>query len=502
MQNRDKESYTFEKALQKLKWQYLFNTALEAVLNFVIFWYFISGVLVLIFRQIGKSLSLFNYWILGGVAVGLLYVVFFSTKRMLDEKVFVATLDAENKAGGLLIAEAELDDSSWNNQNAKRFSVPVIKIDYSKKYVTCIVALLFSMTCFYVPVVNYKINEKKIDFTNKIAELDEQIRFLEKEGIITAEEKSVLEESIKRIDENSDKNAPGVSFEALDQLEDKLLKEASNDLKKRITDRELLNKLKSYAERAKAEEINREKSNEMLTQMMNMLRKEGLTEEQIGDLLKKTFGNQIMDKGFSPENVQNSAERLGEESMKQLNDIARLSEEMLRQKLISPALAQQIQNEAEKSRSKSKNNAIGENQENNLIIIPKNGQTGDVDEGKSGISDNSGKRDINEDSLKGNEKGQGVGQKTESGNVYTPMTFGDKTSDYNAKFKDQVLPEAKVESSVDTKVIGIGISSPENIKEIQKNESLEMEKRKNGNDNNSKTVLPKYRNAVKNYFSN
>ena len=82
------------------------------------------------------------------------------------------------------------------------------------------------------------------------------------------------------------------------------------------------------------------------------------------------------------------------------------------------------------------------------------------------------------------------------------MTFGDKTSDYNAKFKDQVLPEAKVESSVDTKVIGIGISSPENIKEIQKNESLEMEKRKNGNDNNSKIVLPKYRNAVKNYFSN
>ena len=74
--------------------------------------------------------------------------------------------------------------------------------------------------------------------------------------------------------------------------------------------------------------------------------------------------------------------------------------------------------------------------------------------------------------------------------------------DYNAKFKDQVLPEAKVESSVDTKVIGIGISSPENIKEIQKNESLEMEKRKNGNDNNSKIVLPKYRNAVKNYFSN
>ena len=84
----------------------------------------------------------------------------------------------------------------------------------------------------------------------------------------------------------------------------------------------------------------------------------------------------------------------------------------------------------------------------------------------------------------------------------TPMSYGDKASDHNTKYHDKVLPPVNPESVLGATTLGIGIADPEINKEKEKYSAGNIKHMdKVENTLSKKNILPKHRNAVKNYFT-
>ena len=495
--------YSGNEAVKKLHDRLFLNTALSAFLRFFTTLNLLAGILILILRQLQCfSSSVISAWIIAGLALSVIYGIYFAKSHDVSESACVAAIDAENSAGGLLMAENELSDKSWAFARKGLYSIPEINRNHSKEILLYLVAVAFAVTCCIVPLLNLRKADKKINLTNKMAEIQEKVELLEKQEIITPEEKKILEEELEKIAENSDKNAPGITFEALDQLNEKLCHEASTEIKKRISDNELLKKLEAFAKDAKQSEAAREgKANELLDQLKNLLRQSGMSEEQINDFLKQQFGGSTAENGVSQQQIEKYADQLGEQTREKLQEAAKIAAQMAEQKLIPPELAEQLSQEA--ANSQKSENQQGDNQnggeagnaESNLIAVPLN-QNG-LEQGNNSEQGNGANSPENGQQL----PTQGTAAIGRDLPIKTPLTFGDKTSDYNAKYHDEALPEVNAESVTGAVSVGIGISAPQTSTEHSKTKAAELNMNTNGNKSGNKTVLPKYRNTVRNYFS-
>lgn len=423
MSEKEKKLYSSEAALKKLRIGYLCTIIQKSFLSYGTFFLFITGLLVLVFKQVGWDFPFCGYWAAAGFLF--VYAFFRIRKEMPERKVFIATLDRANNVGGILMAEDELDDKSWSCEIGDGFVVPVIKKKCFPDLCVFFVALLFFVVCLKVPVIDVKKFDRRIDLSRKIAEIEEQVSLLEEEKIIDSEEKKEIEIALEKIEENSNKNDPGISFEALDLLQEKLCNEASKEISKRITDIELLKKLEDFAKKEKREK-----------------------------------------------------------ALEKIAKAAELSRKMAEQGLVSPKLTENLLKETEKLNSEGKmEEKKSEGQENNFIAVSEGSNSSGSDEDK-----------------KMGTNGKGGVSKDDAGE--TALTFGERASDYNGVFHNEVLPESNLESVSETEAAGIGVSAPEVINEMNKAGTIDIGNGKTATNYREKIVLPKYRNAVKNYFSN
>lgn len=505
--------YSSNEAVKKLHNKLFLQTAFLAFLRFFTAFSFFAGIIIIILRQLHYfSNSAIVLWIASGFVLSLIYGIYYASKHDVSEATCIAAIDAENSAGGLLMAENELSDHSWKFAKKSLYSIPEINTRCSRELLLCLVAIIFAVSCCLVPLINLRKTDRKINLTNKIAEIHEKVELLEEKEIITPEEKKLIEEELDKIVENSDKSAPGITFEALDQLNEKLCHEAASEVKKRISDNELLKKLEKFAREAKSSEAARQgKANELLDQLKNILRQSGMNENQINDFLNKHFGGSSADSGISQKQIEKYADQLGEQSREKLQEAAKIATQMAEQKLIPPELAEQLSQEAansQNSENQQNGNQSGNLQnetkgqgEGNLVAVPQN------PDGK-GEGNNEGNGQGQNGDQGGSSSGSGQPMPV-AGNggigkdvpMRTPLSFGDKTSDYNAKYHDEVLPETNTESVTDAVSVGIGISAPQTSSEVSKSKATEINMNATGNKSGNKTVLPKYRNTVKNYFS-
>ncbi len=545
--------FSAEEAIKKVRVNNFIQIWFLAFIRFLIYWSISFGVIILIFR-IFHFRSNFLLWYLSGIFFAILYAIDFALKNNASRETCIACIDAFNKAGGLLIAENETNDLRWKSVRNHFFEIPKSKKYYSKSHIYILFAsLLFVYACSYVPIINFRnvVESRRINLTNKVAEIKEQIKLLEQEDIIDKNERLTLESSLEDIVNNSDKESPGITFESLDQMADKLKHEAVNDMKKRINDLDILKRLENYAKDAKEAALESKKLKESLEKLKNQLRQAGLSEEQINDLLKQNFGNSNLTNGLNKELADSYSKSISKNIKQKIQQNSELVSKLMDSNLLDEATKQKIEQSLASSDSENKdyneNNSFFDvsseqnkiekenNKNGNSGQEGKSGKSGKNDQesqldnngnsGQDGKSGKSGKNDqesqLDNNSNSGQEgksgKSRGNGQEGQSGETNgeygnggisrgggeTPMTFGDKASDYNAKYRDEVLPEVKSESALGAVSIGIGIADPKVDKEKGSYTSgLIKTTNKSINSNNEKNLLPKYKNAVRNYFSN
>ena len=501
MNYRSDRLYPAKEAIESVKRNNYTQILTLAFIRFFIGWCLFSGVLILIFRSLHLRAP-FIYLFLNGILLAVIYGVDYANKHKASENVCVACVDAYNKAGGLLISEYETGDLSWSFFRKTRYAVPEINIqeDYKRLLGILLIALLFVGGSFYVPLLNLnKYSNRRINISKKVSEIKEQIELLQQEDIISSEERVKLETALDEIEKKSNNESPGITFEALDQMSEKLRYEASDEMKKRIKDMEVLKKLENFAKEAKKANGDTKKIQEELEKLKKQLRQLGLDEAQINDLLNNYLGDSMTGNGINNSNMGNLS--------KSLNKIGRAH--------VWTPVKEYGNKQDNSGNANNSNNDSGKNVQNSS----RNGEYGassnseNSQSGKDGDSSNSGNNQSGKDGDSGNsENGQvsndgslnmigdgegGIGK----GGGKTPMTFGDKTSDHNAKYHDETLPSVNPESAVGATSLGIGIADPEVSREKEKYNTGSIKYINYGeNSLNKKNILPKHRNAVKNYF--
>ncbi len=565
-------------AIESVKRNNFTQILILAFMRFFIGWCLLSGVVILLFRILHLRAP-FIFLFIYGIPLAVIYGADYANKHKASDDVCIASVDAYNKAGGLLISEYETGDLSWSNFRKSRYIVPESKMpdDFKQLLGILLISMLFVCGSFYVPLLNLnKSGSRNINISRKVNEIKSQIELLQQEEVITSEERTKLETSLDEIEKNSNNESPGITFEALDQMSDKLRYEASDEMKKRIKDMEVLKKLEKFAKEAKKANGERKKFQEELEKLKKQLRQLGLNEAEINDLLNSYLGDSDASNGINNTNAGNLSKSLNNSIQKKMMDTSELAEKMIEKNLIDSATGEKfkqsmeskktdesgdsskdnsffavnndsVKPEGDKLDDSGKGNNSKENSGKNGAEISQNGQNGNQ-EGKdgtqsemNGTQENQLKQENGQPGQEGGQSGQNgslsgdksgqsgqTGKESSSGNQgegdskqglmtigggdgaggisrgggYTPMSFGDKTSDHNAKYHDETLPSVNPESAPGASSLGIGIADPE-VNRDKEDYSAGSIKQADNNDNvlNKKNILPKHRNAVKNYFN-
>ncbi|MBQ3644057.1 MAG: hypothetical protein II961_05625 [Candidatus Riflebacteria bacterium] len=576
MSFNDKTLYSAEDAVSIVRNTCFMQVCLISVIRFLVYWCFFVGIVVLLFRMFHFNSPLLSMFLFG-FPLAIVYGVDYAYKNRLSEDNCIASIDAYNKAGGLLMTEHETGNRSWKIYRKTKFEIPQIDYlqDFKKLFGILIIALLFVWGSFHVPLLNFnKIGGRKINLSKKVTEIRDQIDLLAQEDIITSEEREVLENSLDNIVKNSDKEAPGITFEALDQMSEKLKYEVSEDLKKRIKDIETLHKLEDFVHKAKQKEADSKMFNEELEKLKNQLRQMGMNEAQINDFLKQQLGIDS-NSGLSKQQISNVSKNLSNNINQKKLDSSELADKLLDKNLVDEATAEKIKQSLDSKESENSDSGNGENgffevgkdngnqpkqeskqsgqegkesgQEGSQSgqdgkqsgqegsqSVQEGGQSGQEggqpgqEGGQSGQEGGQSGQEGGQSGQKGGQSGQEGGQSSQGGGQssqeggqsgqeggsnngvggisrgggQTPMTFGDKASDHNAKYHDETLPSVNPESALGASVIGIGVADPMINKEKEDYTPTNIKSpKKVDNSLNKKNILPKHRNAVKNYFN-
>ncbi len=552
MNSNDKTLYSAEEAVSIIKNICFIQVCFVSVIRFLIYWCFFVGIIVLLFRMFYFNSPLI-YLFLFGFPLAIIYGIDYAYKNRLSEDNCIASIDAYNQAGGLLMTEHETGNRSWKIYRKTKFEIPKLEIlqDLKKLIGILIIALLFVWGSFYVPLLNFnRLGSRKINLSKKVTEIRDQIELLAQEDMISIEERDALENSLDNIVKNSDKEAPGITFEALDQMSEKLKYEVAEDLKKRIKDIETLHKLEDFVQKAKQKSADSRKINEELEKLKNQLRQMGMNEAQINDFLKQELGIDS-NSGISKSQISNASKNLSNNINQKKIDSSELADKLLDKNLVDEATAEKIKQSLDSKESENGSSSSGENsffevgddkrdQLNQESKQPgqegsqsgqegrqsgkegsQSGQEGSQSGQEGSQSGQEGSQSGQEGSQSGQEGGQsgqeggsdnGEGMDANAftsgdggisrGGVRSPMTFGDKTSDHNAKYHDETLPSVNPESAIGASVIGIGIADPTVNKEKEDYTPTNIKSpNKVDNSLNKKNILPKHRNVVKNYFN-
>ena len=523
----DRPVYSADEAVAKLCNRHFLFTGFLAFLRFAIAWSFAFGAIVLIFRILFPGISLGRYNLIG-FAVALVYCMNFSFMHRLPKEKALAIIDSANAAGGLLLAGYETGDKTWEQEQKTQFRVPDVKAKLSTKLTTLLVAVIFLVTCFYVPVFKLEVNQR-MDLHKKAVELNNQVSLLESEGIITSKEQKEFKNTIEDIVEASDKEAPGITFEALDQLSYRIKQMAGNSLQRQISNTELLRKIEKVSKTAsaanKANSSNSSQSQSFnAEQLRDLLRKAGVDENKINEFLRENFGISSGENGsLSSEMLASASSDVGSQIQQQTRSIADVARQLADSKLLEPAAYEKIQQKLEQQMAGSENSNGDEGCEEHFSVGENKPSSGISEQcGNNSMSNPGGSKPDSKtmpscNNAPGAENGEhgdvggsevtGMGIIQENGGVgkggnSSPSLFGNKVSDYNAEFKDHELPDVNAESAVESINAGVGVSAPLQIedKDITSQTSINWKSGNGESKRNNTSVLPKYRNAVKKYF--
>ncbi|HMM60828.1 MAG TPA: hypothetical protein PKC25_11950, partial [Candidatus Rifleibacterium sp.] len=118
------------------------------------------------------------------------------------------------------------------------------------RYMSAGISLLFLLLSLTIPVIGRDSrNDPRIELQELGRVAAEQIEILAEEGIISPEEARQLNESLERIGLDSQRHDPAATFEALDQLQEKLKKQAGASVVKNLSEQKNLDELAELAEK-------------------------------------------------------------------------------------------------------------------------------------------------------------------------------------------------------------------------------------------------------------
>ncbi|CAM2066963.1 hypothetical protein SCOR_16420 [Sulfidibacter corallicola] len=195
-------------------------------------WLLTAGSVCLALRMAGMSPS-FLVW--SGILIPVILGV--ALARVIRELPSPSTLrsflDAHNRQGGLLMASEEIDVGAWDVRLVS-LSLPEVKWPMARSISGFLFSASFWVLVWLAPTHWFHVPEPpKMDLFHQLAEAEQKIAVLEAEEILDQNQSEKLRRTLAELESESGAANPSHSWEALDQVNRKLMEEAERHLDER-----------------------------------------------------------------------------------------------------------------------------------------------------------------------------------------------------------------------------------------------------------------------------
>ena len=507
-----------ERAAQALRWRYGCWAAILAALWLMTVWNFAAGLVFLLCRQAGVAELDYAGFALAGLPISALVAAFLVRRRISGIGGWLAVIDSHNCSGGLLLAANETGDFGWSESFPSKIRVPEIQVMAGRPLFSLVLSIIFVILCLKIPVVpGQLVLNPRLDLNEAQQKLDEQITALAETGVLAPDEAKELQQGLKRISEGSDRKDPTSTFEALDQLEDRLKKHAAAGVREMTAEIDGLSRLQSLADQL-ADSVQSGSGETLPTQALA---------REITSTLEKSAAGQVPDNvqraldktaagGPEARNAAAQAEKeLREHFRKEAEKAALRAERLANARLIDQKTFEELA-KAGKIRP-ADDSDLEPGADTELLRVPSTGscnQSGETPSGSGkdgsgmGMADQQGagqgsasQQSGTDTALSGKDTGTGASGQAGRGGGTAPVDYDRRSSEHNVKFIDAALPPPNAGALEQSVSIGMSVSAPVTETSASHGTSAPTVWQKPADSSvESGIILPKHRSAVKKYF--
>lgn len=519
-----KTSSNSSPALKNLQLRFLSYYALLQTFSYFTYYNFIAGFIFLLLRQLRLVSIDFIGFAVVGFPVCVLAATAMAMRRKLAEEQALALLDSHNKSGGMLLAEFETGDKTWQKRQGD-LQAPRLKLNLRRRLPALLVSLLFIVLSVTIPVRQVAGDrDPRLDLKDLQQKAIAQVEAMEEAGLVDEEKALELKNTIEQLAETSDRNDPSKTFEAFDQLQEKMRKESASGAEKMLSEQENLQSLQTLADNLQNAQ-NSEQLSKALDTLRDKLEKLGMDAASMRQPGGTSLEDKMQQAGKGSEKAADEAAQQLQDYIKQrAEDMRAAAEQLVKARLLDRKTYEKLKKEGRLRPATPKD--MQPDSGADLVIAPSDGdgsgegQTGEQTPaeqggGSSGQSSGSGQNDSKSGSGNGNGQsgddkpgllviepntGTASGRPGQDGGT-APLNFSRQSSEHNLKFRDEALPSPATGDLKDSVAIGMAISAPE-VNAIAKNGvsgPVDWQKsEKSGGE--SDVILPRHRSAVKRYF--
>jgi hypothetical protein len=456
-----------EKNIDRFRGQVAFLLVCKHATALATVWAFLWGMLVLLLRAsagVGNEVLL---WGLAGLPLAVV-IAYFLTRRQLPQRSAIRSLlDGHNHCGGLLMAAEEMDVGSWKDIiHAPR--VPRLRWQDKRSWGLLALGLAFLAGCFLVPQKFAVAGDNRLDVTDKVEHLTQQVEVLKEEKILDAARGEELQKKLEQLRDDSSGKDPVKTLESIDRVEEIVKQKAKETAESAVRKSEQLGKAESLADLLRKKKKQQEgglseKAQAEAMQELARLTRESLKETGKLDKFDPETLQSLQDSKLSPEDLAKMLDALKEAK----GDLKKMLGKLEKVKLI----------DADKLKECDK---CGECDDEGLLAYLKKC------EGKCSIKE----------AMKGLPGRGGINR----GPAPAELAFSGETNELKEKLKEQALPQASLDRLKESKLKGVSLSDPK-INRPGETTAGALDSASGGSGSaQTQVVLPRHRGAVERYF--
>jgi hypothetical protein len=428
-------------------------------------WVFLWGTAVLALKVTqGTSPSTLLWGALGlPLAVGA--AAWVTLRRPPDRSAVRALLDGRCARGGLLMAGAECDLGPWAAAPAPT-AVPRLHWRGRRALGFLAAACAYVALAFGLPARSLALVEKPLDVGGPADQLDEQVRVLREEKVLDPERAENLQQKIEELRGQSTAREPAKTLEALDHLGDVLRQAARQSAEANARQGQQLAQTGAAAEalRKALPMLSPQDTADLMKEMAGLVQQAAAENEALQDELDAELIDALKEGKLSSEQL----EKLAAAAAKCKGGLSKTAKSLYKAKLI----------------------------DSDQLKACEGGKC-DCDALAKYLKDKQGKKKLKE----GLERQEGKGGVDDDGPGETPLTFGDRSTDEGAKFKEEALPPAELAALKESQLSGVSKAQPTRDPKAGAPQAGGLTgAAAGGGSANAAPVLPQHRGAVGRYF--
>jgi hypothetical protein len=427
-------------------------------------WAFLYGTTVLVLRG-GLGFSRLDaLWGLLSLLPALGLAAYLTYRRLPSEESVRIVLDQHGRCGGLLMADA---GESWNSA-LPELPQPQLRWHSGKSWLMLCGGAIFLTLAFAVPQGFANI-QPRLDISREAEQLEKQLTVLEKEKLLEKQRAAELKEQLEKVRSDAKGKDPVKTLEALDQLQEiaqKTAKQANESTIRKMEDLARAETLTETLEKigGKLDPI---ALGEAMKQLAELAKKAD-EERDVMDALDKDLMKAL-----------ESGSKLTKEQLKKLKEALKDAKTGKLDKMAKLMKAKLI-----KAEDLKKCEEAGKCDCAALAAFLKENGANDKLSDEVALSEDPGNGGVN--------RGPGAAK----------LTFGEEAEENGFKFKEEELPESKLESLKNSTLAGVSSGDPKDSKEkaVSGATGALNGAATGGGSAGTQTILPKHRGAVERYF--